>query len=1022
MTKPFSEPTWLAVAAIWIALCSSRSLSAQQEAFSAAAQILEQKCLSCHAGGNPKGALGLEDLSAVLKGGEGGPAIVPGEPDSSLLIEYVVGPMPQMPKTGNPLTTQEVEILKTWIAQGAIWPADRKLEDRHVPDTDWWSFKPLVRPTIPMVITDSHTIVNAIDAFVVAKLIDQGLPQSPRADRRALIRRLMFDLIGLLPTPEQVAEFVEDPRSDQAAYSELVDRLLSSPQYGERWARHWLDVVHFGETHGYDKDKLRPNAWPYRDYVIRAFNSDKPYDRFIQEQIAGDWLFPESVDGIEALGFISAGPWDFIGHAEVPETKIDGKVARHLDRDDMVSTAIGTFNSLTVGCAQCHNHKFDPIPQRDYYRLQAVFAAVDRADRLYDRDEQVAIKRRDTESQIASVDELLKQIDHRIGEQGGQPLADLDRRIAESTKAINTAESPEFGYHSQISERQDATKWVQVDLGQSHVIDSVELVGCHDPFNNIGAGFGFPVRFVIQASDDEAFKSGVLVLRDETSEDFSNPGVAPQRFKIQSQKEPAKARYVRVTATKLVHRLPIDYIFALSELSVRTPDGRNVAANCSVSSLDSIEAPPRWQKRNLTDGYYYGKPALAQVDLQTLQAEREKIVDRILDSSTKEKRSELQNRLSQLHKTKKDLPPQQAVYSGMVHHGSGAFSGTGGNGGKPRPIFVLQRGNVTEPKEEVTPGALSCFEDMNAWFDLPQEHSEAERRGALAHWLSDKRNPLTWRSIVNRVWQYHFGKGIVETSNDLGRMGAQPTHPDLLDWLAVEFRDSGQSLKQLHKSIVMSHTYCQVSSAPATPKADIPEKADPPEKTDIDNRYLWRANRRRLEAEALRDVVLQVSGKLDPSMGGPSFQDFVIEHPEHSPHYQYHLHDPQDPRTHRRSIYRFLVRSQPQPFMTTLDCADPSMRVDKRNESLSPLQALALLNNGFILTMSAHFARRIEQETADSNSIPSGEQQIRRMFQLAFAREPSESEKSAMARYIADHGLENACRLIFNLNEFSFVD
>jgi hypothetical protein len=320
------------------------------------------------------------------------------------------------------------------------------------------------------------------------------------------------------------------------------------------------------------------------------------------------------------------------------------------------------------------------------------------------------------------------------------------------------------------------------------------------------------------------------------------------------------------------------------------------------------------------------------------------------------------------------------------------------------------------PKEEVTPGGLTCFEELNSWFELPPEHTEAQRRGALAHWLSDKRNPLTWRSIVNRVWQYHFGHGIVQTANDLGRMGAEPTHAQLLDWLAVEFRDSGQSLKHLHKWIVTSHTYRQVSSTPANANGMGPEKID------ADNRYLWRANRRRLEAEAIRDVVLEISGRLDLTMGGPSFQDFVIEHPEHSPHYEYHLHNPEDTRSHRRSVYRFLVRSQPQPFMTTLDCADPSMRVDKRNESLSPLQALALLNNGFIVSMSSHFAKRIEKESSNEDPSAGHKSQIHRMFQLAFGRDPIDSERLALENYISKHGLANACRLIFNLNEFSFVD
>jgi hypothetical protein len=369
------------------------------------------------------------------------------------------------------------------------------------------------------------------------------------------------------------------------------------------------------------------------------------------------------------------------------------------------------------------------------------------------------------------------------------------------------------------------------------------------------------------------------------------------------------------------------------------------------------------------------------------------------------------------------LPPQQSVYAGTVHHGSGAFVGTGSQGGSPRPIYVLDRGSVQHPREEVEPGGLSCFTELEHWFDLPENHSEGERRAALARWLTDPRQPLTWRSIVNRIWQYHFGRGLVETPDDFGRMGAAPTHPQLLDWLAADFRDHGQSLKRLHRLILTSHTYRQISTGSSDRSGDVD-----PSRVDADNRWLWRANRRRLEAEAVRDAVLSVAGRLDLTMGGPSFQDFVIEHPEHSPHYQYHLHDHDDPRAARRSVYRFLVRSQPQPFMTTLDCADPSMRVDKRQETLSPLQALALLNNGFMLTMNRHLAQRLASEAdgllgdASVSEIDNTANMVRRLFSLCLGRPPTDPELTAVSDYARRHGLENACRVVLNLNEFTFVD
>ncbi|MFO0013706.1 MAG: DUF1553 domain-containing protein [Planctomycetota bacterium] len=983
---------------------------ADEDPFLAAARVLENRCVSCHAGTKANGKLGCESLARMTQGGESGPAIVPGKPEESLLLEYVTGTNPEMPKNGPPLSADEVMALTTWIRAGAPWPDGKVLEDRDVPDAQWWSFRPLVRPAVPTTSSTSDIIANPIDAFIVAKLNEKGLPQSPAADRRTLIRRLSFDLTGLPPTPEEIEAYITDPDSDAIAYRRVVDRLLESPRYGERWARHWLDVVHFGETHGYDKDKPRPNAWPYRDYVIRSLNDDKPYRRFIEEQLAGDIFYPGSVDGIEALGFIAAGPWDFIGHAEVPESKIDGKVARHLDRDDMVATTMGTFTSVTVGCAQCHNHKFDPISQREYYQLQAVFAAVDRSDKSYDSDPSIAAQRSELERKLAEIAARQKQIDAKMTELGGPELVAIDQRIAEATQLANKTELPEFGFHSNIEPREDAIKWVQVDLGQSQRIEKIEFVACNDPFNHIGPGFGFPVRFKIEASDDPDFQAGVALLLDRTSEDVPNPGVVPQRVDGISSHTEIRARYVRFTATKLVHRLPTDFIFALGELAVLSSDGQNLARGANVTSLDSIEAAPRWQRANLVDGYYYGRASAGTTDRVALQADRETLLRSRVDPETLADFERVKAQLAQAQSAKNALPPPKLVYAGMIHYGSGAFLGTGGNGGKPRPIYVLDRGNVTQPKDEVTPGALTCLSDLNPWFDLPADHSEGDRRAALARWIADDRNPLTWRSIVNRVWQHHFGRGLVDTPNDLGRMGAQPTHPELLDWLAVEFRDRGQSLKRLHKLIVTSHTYRQISSDSRSARDENPQAVD------ADNRYLWRANRRRLEAEAVRDVVLQVSGKLDLKMGGPSFQDFVIEQPDHSPHYEYHLHNPDDPQSHRRSIYRFLVRSQPQPFMTTLDCADPSMRVDKRNESLSPLQALALLNNGLMVTMSHHFAERLENECSHRSG------QVQRLFELALGRTPTPEEQSALETHIQKHGLANACRLILNLNEFTFVD
>lgn len=866
--------------------------------------------------------------------------------------------------------------------------------------TDWWSLKPLARPAVPGGEKPGARSQSPVDAFIQAKLVERRLQPSPEAEPRVLIRRLYFDLLGLPPTPEDVAGFERACTSagHQSAVSNLVDKLLSSPHFGERWARHWLDVVHYGDTHGYDKDKPRPNAWPYRDYVIRAFNEDRPYARFIQEQVAGDVLFPGTRDGIEALGFIAAGPWDFIGHAEVPESKIDGKIARHLDRDDMVVNTLQTFNSLTVGCAQCHDHKFDPIPQRDYYRLQAVFAALDRADKKYFADAKLTERFAALEHEQRTLTAKRTALETKLKAAAGKELEALDQQIETASKAKGGLR-PEYGYHSAISAAQDMAKWVQVDLGRSVVIDRVVVRPCYDDFNKIGAGFGFPLRFKVEASDDSQFKADKAFVADKTAADFTNPGTAPQTFKSTG----ATARHVRITATKLALRQN-DFILALAELQVFDSTGSNVALNAIVTALDSIEAAPRWRKANLTDGI---APPVAEdtSPLAELRAKREALLAKAGDDQTRAEFGAITKQLERVAAELKQFPKPDVVFAGTVHYGSGAFSGTGPAGGKPRLINLLNRGDVKQPKDEVAPGAPTYLTNHPGGFTLGVAHAEGDRRAALAKWLSSPDNPLTWRSMVNRVWQYHFGRGLVETPNDFGRMGALPTHPELLDWLAVEFRDGGGSLKKLHKLIVTSATYRQ-SSATTAQHALL----------DVENRYLSHQNRRKLDAEAMRDATLLVAGKLDPKMGGPAFQDFVVEKPEHSPHYEYHLHDPEDPKSHRRSVYRFLVRSQTQPFMTTLDCADPSMQVGKRNESVSALQALALLNNGLMVTMSKHFAVKLDAGGGDLSA------KVARAFGEALSRVPSAAEQANLTSYAQQHGLANACRVLFNLNEFAFVD
>ncbi len=678
------------------------------------APILESRCLHCHSGDRPKGSLSLETLDGLHTGGFSGSAIDPEEPEYSLLLDLVSGGEPQMPPEGDPLDAEQVALIRQWLNAGAPWPENVTLRDRRF-EGEWWSLTPLLRPEVPEVSKPS-IVRNPIDAFILDRLEVEGLSPAPEADRRTLIRRATYDLTGLPPTPEAVNDFLADESPD--AFERVVDRLIASPRYGERRARRWLDLVHYADTHGYDKDKRRPNAWPYRDYVIQSFNEDTPFSRFLQQQLAGDVLFPGDAQSLIATGFIAAGPWDFVGHVELREGTVDKEKTRLIDRDDMLANTMSTFVSLTVHCARCHDHKFDPIPQVDYYRLQAVFAGVERGDR------------------------------------------------------------------------------------------------------------------------------------------------------------------------------PID----------------------DTGSL---------------------------------------------------------------------------VYAALPR--------------EPRPIRLLNRGEVESPGEEVTPGALSCVSTLDPTLDATSD--EGARRAALARWISDPANPLTWRSLVNRAWHDYFGRGIVDTPNDFGRNGSMPSHPELLDWLAVKFRDSGGSIKALDRLILTSNTYRQASAFHETNA-----------RIDAGNRFVWRQERRRLEAEEIRDATLFASGVLDDTMGGPGFDLFRFKD-DHSPIYD---HDDPDwidpPDGRRRTIYRFVVRSVPNPFIECLDGADPNVNVPVRNETITALQALALLNDPFMIARAEDLASRVQALADDLGG------QIDSAYRLTVARSPTPDERSVMVAYAHEHGLAAACRILFNLNEFVFVD
>jgi hypothetical protein len=865
-----------------------------------------------------------------------------------------------------------------------------------------WAYKPLVKPAVPAV-QHGELARTAVDAFILAKLEANGMTLSPPADRRTLLRRVYFDLTGLPPKPEEIDAFLADKSAD--AYEKVVDRLLASPRYGERWARHWMDVIHFAETHGNDQDAPRENAWPYRDYLIRAFNDDKPYARFVEEQIAGDVLYPDDPRATVATGFLSAGPWDESSQKDIRDDTVDKKVAQNLDRDDMVTTAMSTFVSATVHCARCHNHKFDPITQAEYYGLQAVFAGVDRAERAFDGDPAIARKRH----------ELLR---HQ------RQLAANDAALAAELRG-DAARAEVAAWEKSLGDR--GTVWTVLDPSavtsaggstpEKQADHSVRFVGTRPPVDT----------YTVTAS---ANRKGITAVRLEVLTDDSLPHHGPGRqdngnlhlseFRVEAapRSNPTVRHSVPVrTAIADFDQAGWDVRRAIDG-KIETAWGIYPEVGKAHEAIFELAQPINVDGgAELTftldqrhgGGHLIGRLRLSVTDAQGpmhISALPPAIVRALAIPA--ESRGDAEQRemaryvLSQKVETQlAALPPQQLVYAA-----TGDFKQMGSF--KPakgcRSVFVLRRGDINSPKEAAPPGALTCVPGLSARFLLADSKDEGARRAALAKWLTDSGNVLTWRSIVNRVWHYHFDRGIVATPSDLGHMGATPTHPELLDWLAVTFRDQGGSLKKLHRLLVTSAVYMQSSKD----NADYARR-------DGDNQLLWRMNRSRLDAESVRDAVLQVSGKLDLTMGGPSIKHFIQTKGIHvTPNVDYQSYDPDAPGSYRRSIYRFLFRTLPDPFMDALDCPDASQFAPTRASSVTALQALALLNDRFMIRQCEHFATRVAKAGTT-------EAQVGEAYRLALGRPATEKETAALAAYATKYGMANACRLLLNSNEFMFV-
>jgi hypothetical protein len=973
--------------------------------------VLVEHCYQCHSAKaeKVKGGLRLDSRDAARAGGDNGPAVVPGRPEESLLLQALTHTddflrMPPKGKLPDPVLAD----FRRWIELGAPDPRDgsaASLAEDDLAQRDWWSLRPISLPTIPATDVPSWAL-TPIDAFILAKQLGAGLSPAPDADRRTLIRRITFDLTGLPPTPDEIDTFLGDTSPD--AYERLVDRLLDSPHYGERWARHWMDAVHFAETHGHDQDRIREHAWPYRDYLIESFNRDTPYARFIQEQVAADVLFPDEPARAVALGMLAAGPWDESSLRDIREDSIDREIGRYLDRDDMISTVMSTFVSSTVHCARCHDHKFDPISQEDYYSLQAVFAGTDRGNRPYDTDPAVhrrreaiamqrrALRERDPAALAALLDpefqsEVTAWETALIASQPGWVV--LEPEGAQSASGANLRIQTDGSIRSEGARPPTDTYTIttRTDLRGITAI-RLELLP-DEQLPNRGPGRNdngnlHLTEFRLEASpalDPEAPPRRVPVTTARADFDQEGWGISGA---VDGDGQTAWGIYPEVGR-------PHEGVFELAEdlghfggtvLTIHL-DQTHPAGHLIGRLRLSVSTAPRPVRPHVIP------PAIVR------------LMDIPHDLRTDDQRRELAElyRVETLNRQAALLPPPRLVYAG-------ASDFVPDNSHKPakgpRAVHVLQRGDIHQKLAEAQPGTLACLDGLPSRFVFDDPSAEGPRRAALARWLTDPNNPLLWRSIVNRVWHHHFGRGIVETPNDFGRMGALPTHPELLEWLAATFRDSGGSLKALHRLIVTSRVYRQSSGM--DPAAS---------EIDADNRLLARMNRTRLDAEQVRDAVLSVCGRLDRTMGGPSVRQFGLRPGVHvTPVVDYSEYDWNSPGSGRRAVYRFLFRTLPDPFLDSFDAADASQLTAARNVSVTPLQALALLNDPFMVWASEQFARRLESQATDRVA------QLRAAYLLAFGRHASEPEIELWAAYAGRHGLPNACRMLLNSNEFLFID
>jgi len=912
--------------------------------------VLVEQCYECHStkAKKLKSGLYLDSKAGWKKGGESGKAIiVPGKPDEGLFIAYIrhLEPDMEMPPKKPKLPDTVLADFAAWIKAGAVDPRDQATVEAKRGDKNWWSLQPLAKDF-------KHA---DIDGFIDAKLIEQKLARSAPAKPQALIRRLSYDLTGLPPTQAEVDTFVAAHQANARKATEaLVDRLLASPRYGERWGRHWLDVVRFGESNGFERNFVIDDLYPFRDYVIRSLNEDKPFDQLIREHLAGDVIGKFKPEVEIGSAFLVAGPYDDVGNQDA----VAQKVIRAATIDDMVTATSSAFLGLTINCARCHNHKFDPIPTEDYYRIRAAFEGVVHGRRPVATQEQ-------TQAFNATMGPLNKERVQLLADQ-----AALTKAIETKAKALlATRTYPRPKADTLLTEEKIApieARFVKLTMSATSA-NPLSGVGGRISEFEIWTDEPTPRNVALASNGSKA--EGV---KGATAEDF--PSAYSAALTIDGDEG---AQWYIGTPAELVITLPS--VEKISRLGYRSAKGRILRDNSQGAtpteyemfvSLDGKE----WKK--VADSYdreaWSPAHAFERVRKQVTTADEAK-------------------RLGLLGRSLADVDKRIAAVPKMPS----AWVGT--HQPKPELTFVHKGGDPAKPAGQVVPSSLAVLDLVTKPYALKADAGEGERRVALANWITQD-NPITARVLANRLWHYHFGTGLVDTPSDLGFLGSKPTHPELLDFLAQRLVASGWKLKALHREIVLSQTYLQ--SADFNPVAA---------RADKDARLLWRFPPRRLGAEEIRDTLLASAGelKLEP-MGGPGFRlyRYLVNNVS-----TYIPLDTQGPETYRRAVYHQNARASVVDVLNDFDLPDIAFAAPKRANTTSPLQALTLFNNSFTLDMAKALATRL-----------TGTDPIAQAYSFALQRQPTATERAAAEKLIAQYGKPAFCRALLNSNALIFVE